>query len=83
MGTEIVLNQNDLAGMWQMSVRQVPEDRRLVDGGAAIGDIDMPPALKRREQHEEIREPLINQVESGAYGVRSKVSNNFADVYCA
>src|SRR6185295_17146548 len=54
MGTEIILDQNDLAGLWKMPVRQVPEDRGVIGGGAAIGDVDMPPALKRREQHEEI-----------------------------
>jgi hypothetical protein len=43
MGTEIVLNQNDLAGMWKMPVRQVLEDCRVIGGSAAIGDIDMPP----------------------------------------
>jgi hypothetical protein len=58
MGIEIVLNQNDLAGIRKMPIRQVLQDRRVIGGGAAISDLDMPPALQRREQHEDIGVPL-------------------------
>jgi hypothetical protein len=48
MGIEIVLNQNDLAGIRKMPVRQVFQDRRVIGGGAAVSDLDMPPAGRRR-----------------------------------
>src|ERR1700722_13503389 len=37
-----------------MSVRQLLENAREVRGGALVGDLDMPPALQRREQHEQV-----------------------------
>jgi hypothetical protein len=36
----------------KVRVGQILED--LVDGGMAIGDLDMPPALQRGEHHEQI-----------------------------
>src|SRR5271166_6709311 len=35
-------------------VRQVLENLRIIHGGVTIGDLDMPPALQRRERHEQI-----------------------------
>ena len=37
-----------------MRVGQFFQDAREVGGGALVGDLDMPPALQRREQHEQI-----------------------------
>ena len=41
-----------------MDVGQVPEDLGKVDGRAPLGDLDMPPAFQRREQHEQIGRPV-------------------------
>ncbi len=30
------------------------ENESVIDGGAPLGDFNMPPALKRREQHEQV-----------------------------
>ena len=37
-----------------MRVGQIPEHVGIIDGGVAVGDLDMPPALQRREHHEQI-----------------------------
>ena len=39
--TEIVLNQNDLAGVWKVPVRQIPKDGGVIGGGMAVGYLDM------------------------------------------
>src|SRR3984957_7603838 len=51
---EIVLHERDLRRVWKMRVGQFLENAREVRGGALVRDLDMPPALQRREQHEQI-----------------------------
>jgi hypothetical protein len=45
MGVEIVLDQNDLPSAGKVCVGQILEDVGVVDGGAAVGDLD--PGLRR------------------------------------
>ena len=54
MGVEIVLHQSNLSGVRKMDVRQVFEDFGVINGGAAVCDLNVPKALQRREQHEQI-----------------------------
>ena len=54
MCVEIVLYEHDLRGVRKMRVGQFFEDAREVRSSALVGDLDMPPAFQRREQHEQI-----------------------------
>ena len=54
VGVEIVLHQHDLRDIGKVRVRQVLENLRIIDRGVAIGHLDMPPAVERREHHEQI-----------------------------
>src|SRR5580704_17162815 len=54
MGVQIILDQHDLRGFRKMRLRQLFEDAREVRSRALIRDLDMPPALQRREEHEQI-----------------------------
>ena len=51
---EIVLHKRDLLRLPKVRVGQILEDLGVVDGGMAIGDLDIPPALQRGEHHEQI-----------------------------
>ena len=53
-GVQIILDKNDLAGVGEETVRQLFEDMRVIHRGVAVRDLDMPPALQGREQHEQI-----------------------------
>jgi hypothetical protein len=54
MGVEIIPDENDLLGVPEEVVRQVFEEPRVIHGGVAVRDLDMPPTFQRREQHEQI-----------------------------
>src|SRR6516164_7990032 len=41
-----------------MDVGQVFEDVRVIDGGAAVGDLDVAPSFERREHHEQVGDPV-------------------------
>ena len=43
-----------LLGVSEVDVAQVFQDVGEVDGGAAVGDLDMAPAFERGEQHEQV-----------------------------
>ena len=45
-----------------MHVGQIPEHVGIIDGGAAVGDLDMPPAFQRREHHEQIGDAIPRSV---------------------
>ena len=51
---EIVLNENDFVGVGKMRVGHILERMGVIDGGAAACDFHVPPALERREHHEQI-----------------------------
>ena len=54
VGVEIVLDQDDFVGVRKVDVGEVRQRVGIVDAGAAVGDLDMAPALERREHHEQI-----------------------------
>ena len=54
VGIEIVLDEDNFVGAVEMNVGQIFQDTRIIDGGAAIGDFNVAPALQRCEQHEQI-----------------------------
>ena len=58
MGAEIILHQHDLGRVGKMRVGQILEHVRVIDGGVAVGDLDMPPAFQRREHHEQIGDAI-------------------------
>ena len=58
MGVEIILQQHDFRRVGKMRVGQVPEHVGIIDGGVAVGDLDMPPAFQRREHHEQIGDAI-------------------------
>ena len=39
-------------------VGQIPEHVGIIDGGVAVGDLDMPPAFQRREHYEQIGDAI-------------------------
>src|SRR5947209_13299415 len=41
-----------------MRIGQIPEHVGIIDGGVAVGDLDMPPAFQRREHHEQIGDAI-------------------------
>jgi hypothetical protein len=53
VGVEVVLDENDLLGLSKMAITQLFEDLCVIDGGASLGDLNLPPALERSEQHEQ------------------------------
>ena len=42
---EIILHQHDFRRVGKMRVGQIPEHVGIIDGGVAVGDLDMPPSL--------------------------------------
>src|SRR6478672_7557961 len=58
VGVEIILQQHDFRRVGKMRVGQVPEHVGIIDGGVAVGDLDMPPAFQRREHHEQIGDAI-------------------------
>jgi hypothetical protein len=58
VGVEIVLDKDDRCGSSKVDVGQVLQDVRVVDGGAAVGDLDVAPAFDRREHHERVGDPI-------------------------
>src|ERR1700758_3278581 len=42
---EIILHQHDFRRIWKMRIGQIPEHVGIIDGGVAVGDLDMPPAF--------------------------------------
>ena len=55
---EIILHQHDFGRVGRMRVGQIPEHVGIIDGGVAVGDLDMPPAFQRREHHEQIGDAI-------------------------
>ena len=47
-------NQDDLLRFREVDVGEIAQDVSVVNGRAALGDLDMAPTFERREQHEEI-----------------------------
>ena len=58
MDVEIILHQHDFGRVGKMRVGQIPEHVGIIDGGVAVGDLDMPPAFQRREHHEQIGDAI-------------------------
>ena len=54
MRVQIVLDEHDLLGLGEVHVAQGLEDAGVIDSRAPLGDGDMPPALERSEQHEQV-----------------------------
>lgn len=54
MGVEIVLHKDDLLRRGEMLVGDFLQHVGVVDGGALFGDLDMPPAFKWGEDHEQV-----------------------------
>src|SRR6202012_2046895 len=54
MGVEIVLHQDNLSRLCKVRVGEILEDTGIVDGGVAIGHLNMAPTLQRGKQHEQI-----------------------------
>ena len=50
----IVLLKDDLGGCREVDVAQVALNLHIIDAGPPFGDLHVPPAFKRREQHERI-----------------------------
>ena len=44
VGTEIVLHEHDLLGFGKVAVEQFLENPRIIQGGVAIGGLDLSPA---------------------------------------
>ena len=59
MGVKIILHQNDFSGFRKVGVRQIFKRMGVIYGGAPVGDLYMPPAFERREQHEEIGRAIM------------------------
>ena len=63
-----------------MRVGQVPEHVGIIDGGVAVGDLDMPPAFQWREHHEQIGDAIafvfviVTRWLSGLAGIGARVS---------
>ena len=58
VGIEIILHQHDFHRVGKMRVGQIPEHVGIIDGGVAVGDLDMSPAFQRREHHEQIGDAI-------------------------
>ena len=54
MDIEIVLDQHDGLGAWEVDIGQVLQDLGIVDGGVLVCHLDVAPAFKRREHHEQV-----------------------------
>ena len=52
MDVEIVLDQHDSLGVWEVAIGQIFQDVSVVHGRVAIRHLDVAPAFERREQHE-------------------------------
>jgi hypothetical protein len=76
VGAEIILHQHDLRRVGKMRVGQVLERVGIIDGGVTIGHFHMPPALQRREHHEQIGHAvalvfvIVTRLASGLGGYR-------------
>jgi hypothetical protein len=58
MDAEIVLDEDDGLGVREVAIGQVFQDMGVVDGGVAVGDLDMPPAFERRDSMNRLAVPL-------------------------
>ena len=67
MDVEIVLDENDCRGVWEVDIGQIFQNVRVIHSGMAIGDFDVPPAFERSKHHEEIggAVALILVIETG------------------
>lgn len=54
MGVEVVLYQDDLVGGGEVDVGEIGQRLGVVERGAPIGHLHVPPAVERGEHHEEI-----------------------------
>ena len=54
MGVEIILDEDDRFGLREVDVGQVFQNVGVIDGGAAVGDLDVAPAFERRKHHEQV-----------------------------
>jgi len=48
VGVEIILDEDDRFGLCEVDVGQVFQNVGVIDGGAAVGDLDVAPAFERR-----------------------------------
>ena len=46
MSVEVILHEHDLLGVGEMDIAQLFEDLRVVNGRAALGDLDFSPTLR-------------------------------------
>jgi len=51
---EVVLDEHDGLGLGEAAIGQILQDVRIVDGGVAVGHLDVAPAFERREPHEQV-----------------------------
>jgi hypothetical protein len=58
VGVEIILDQDDRFGSGEVDIGQVFQNVGVIDGGAAVGDLDEAPAFERRKHHEQVGHPL-------------------------
>lgn len=54
VGVEVVLHQDDFFSAGEVDAGDVPEHMGIINGGAAIGDLHVPPSLQWGETHEEV-----------------------------
>ena len=54
MDVEIILDQHDGLGMREVAIGHIFQDVGIVHGGVAVRHLDVAPAFKRREQHEQV-----------------------------
>ena len=54
LGVEVVLHEGDFFGLREVGVGHLFEEAGVIDGGAPLGDLDMPPAFERRQRHEQV-----------------------------
>ena len=47
-GVKVVLDEDDRLGLREVDIGQVFQNVGVIDGGAAVGDLDLAPAFERR-----------------------------------
>ena len=55
---EIILHQHDFHRVGKMHIGQIPEHVGIIDGGVAVGDLDMPPAFSGANTMNRLATPL-------------------------
>ena len=54
MSVEVVLHQDDFFGVGKVDIGEFLEYLRVIEGGAAVGDLDVPLSFERCKHHKEI-----------------------------